>query len=328
MYFCKFFLDFKLLSCKYKITFIRNHKKGGFTMKSMYFTLWDVEHGVSIWVVTPNGQNHWLDLGKTPDFSPTQYVAKTHKVKNIDYLLISHPDRDHIEDLPNLVQFLKYPRVLCRNNSLPDRKFSGSEDTEYKKIMHNLNKRYIAPVSKNECPTNPNYNGDIEYRQHYLRYGNFSDGSKLEGNNTSIVTFMLYQEVLFVYPGDIEPKGWNELWKQNNQDLSNFIAPAKVKILVAPHHGRKSGYSEEMMDVIEPNIVFISDIWGDSETHPSYYSRPSGFKMPNGQSIKYLSTKTKGGILCTVNKLDSCKIYPFEVEKNYNNQTPNPDLSI
>ena len=298
-------------------------------MKSMYFTLWDVEHGVSIWVVTPNGQNHWLDLGKTSEFSPTQYVAKTHKVQDIDYLLISHPDRDHIEDLPNFVSSFGSPKTLFRNKSLPDSEFSGSRDTEYKKIMHDLHKNYTIPVPCNTSPINPIYNGGIEYRQHHLPYGSFSDGSKLEGNNTSIVTFMLYQGVLFVYPGDIEPKGWNELWEKNNQDLSNFIAQAKVKFLVAPHHGRKSGYSEEMMDAIEPNIVFISDKWGDSETHPSYYSRPSGLTKPNNdQSIKCLSTKTKGIISCTVNESGSFEIYPFEVEKNYNNQTPNPDLSI
>ena len=297
-------------------------------MKSMYFTLWDVEHGVSIWIVTPNGQNHWLDLGKTPDFSPTQYVAETHKVQDIDYLLISHPDRDHIEDLPNFVSSFGDPRTLHRNKSLPDSEFLGSGDTEYKKQIYDLHKRYTTPVSDNECPRNPNNNGGIEYRLHRLQYGNFSDGSKLEGNNTSIVTFMLYQGVLFVYPGDIEPKGWNELWEKHYQDLSKFIDKAKVKFLVAPHHGRKSGYSEEMMDAIEPNVVFISDKWGDSETHPSYYSRPSGLTMPNDQFIQCLSTKTKGRIFCEVNELGSIKINTFEVEKNYNNQTPAPDLFI
>ena len=295
-------------------------------MKSMRFTLWDVEHGVSIWVVTPNGQNHWLDLGKTPDFSPTKYVAKTHKIQDIDYLLISHPDRDHIEDIPNFVSSFGSPRTLHRNKSLPGSEFSGSGDTEYKNIMDKLHKKHTRSVSYNKSPRNPNYNGGIKYESYYLQYGNFSDGSKLEGNNTSIVTCMLYQRVLFVYPGDIEPKGWNELWEQNHKDLSNFIDKAKVKFLIAPHHGRKSGYSKEMMDAIEPNIVFISDKWGDSETHPSYYSKPSGLTMTNDQSIKCLSTKTKGGIFCEIN--DSIKINTFEVKKNYNNQMSSPELSI
>ena len=67
----------------------KSYKKGGFSMKIMCFALLDVVgHKVSISPVTPNNQCHWLNLGKTPDFSPTQYVTKIHKVKDIGYLLI------------------------------------------------------------------------------------------------------------------------------------------------------------------------------------------------------------------------------------------------
>ena len=32
------------------------------TDNKLVFTLWDVGHGVSIWIRTPNGSNHWIPL--------------------------------------------------------------------------------------------------------------------------------------------------------------------------------------------------------------------------------------------------------------------------
>ena len=33
--------------------------------RELMFTLWDVGHGVSIWINTPNNSNHWIGLCQT-----------------------------------------------------------------------------------------------------------------------------------------------------------------------------------------------------------------------------------------------------------------------
>ena len=85
----------------------------------LVFTLWDVGHGISIWIQTPSGAHHWIDLGKTPEFSPSEYVGRRYGVTKIDYLIVSHPDQDHLEDLPNFKQTFGDPRLLLRNKTLP-----------------------------------------------------------------------------------------------------------------------------------------------------------------------------------------------------------------
>ena len=57
--------------------------------RQLVFTLWDVGHGVSIWINTPNGANHWIDLGRTPEFSPSEHVARAYRISDIDYLAVS-----------------------------------------------------------------------------------------------------------------------------------------------------------------------------------------------------------------------------------------------
>ena len=288
----------------------------------MRFTLWDVEHGVSVWITTPMGHHHWLDLGKTAEFSPSRHVAGTYGVRDIDYLIISHPDKDHIEDLPNFLKAFSSLRILARNPSLPDKEFKGSGEADYQQNMYALHKHYTKPVPHNLEPKNPQYNGGIEYKQCYLNYGQFPDGTVLEGNNTSIVTFMLYKEVLFVCPGDIEPKGWIHLQNEHYTDLKSFIDRAKIKFLVAPHHGRESGYSTEMMDFIQPHVVFISDKWGASTTHRSYYEKPQGFII-NNQITKCLSTKKYGRILCEIDNSGKVNLNQFENEKTDNTTSHN-----
>lgn len=67
----------------------------------LHFTLWDVGYGTSIWINTPNGKHHWFDLGRTPEFSPSEYVRENHSVVSVPSLIISRPDKNHLEDLPS-----------------------------------------------------------------------------------------------------------------------------------------------------------------------------------------------------------------------------------
>ncbi len=174
------------------------------------------------------------------------------------------------------------------------------------KDFADFHNRFTAAVPHNESPTNPDYNGGVRYAVHSLNHGTRVDGSTLlgssviEGNNTSVVVMLLYQGVLFVCPGDIEPLGWQELWRLHEASYRELIDSANCRFLVAPHHGRKSGYCRDMMTSIQPHATFISDVWGASETHPSFRADPRGVRFQSGQIIKYYTTKRAGRVKVTV----------------------------
>ena len=131
-------------------------------------TLWDVGHGVSIWIMTPNGHQHWIDLGKTSEFSPSLHVRQTHAVRAIDYLIISHPDQDLIEDLPNFRSVFGDPRILLRNKSLPHHEMFGEGRRQYQIDFRGLHERFMGDIASHESPTNPAYNGGVEYASAFL----------------------------------------------------------------------------------------------------------------------------------------------------------------
>ena len=106
--------------------------------------IWDVGHGLSVRLKTPNGQNHIIDAGANNGFSPAEHIAENYwDIDDIlNYLIISHPDQDHIQDLPNIVRFIGKPKTLLRNKTVPDQEKFGSENLEYQKIYKSLDISY------------------------------------------------------------------------------------------------------------------------------------------------------------------------------------------
>ena len=159
------------------------------TNNGFSFTLWDVGHGLAIWIKTPAGHNHWIDAGQNSDtdFSPAERVAKYWKESKLDYLIISHPDADHIGGLPDVIKYLKKPRVLSRNKSLPKIEKYGKEEKEYQRVFADLDRRYNIRIPYMSSPLNPNYNGGVTVKTGYLEY---SEATKT--NDTSVVALYLF----------------------------------------------------------------------------------------------------------------------------------------
>ena len=107
--------------------------------------------------------------------------------------------------------------------------------------------------------------------------------------------FYKYNHFVFIATGDISNNGWKDIYAQNWIQIDNFLRDAYTTILVAPHHGRESGYSQEMIDVIKPSLILISDKYGEEPTYSKFYNAASGVFL-DGFFKKYISTKTSGRI--------------------------------
>ena len=117
-------------------------------------------------------------------------------------------------------------------------------------------------------------------------------------NNLSLVVFLEWPNFKICFPGDMENAGWKRLL-----DRADFVeAMAGVTVLVASHHGRKNGCSEELFNLTEfrPQLIVISDDnvqYKTQETVQWYSSKvqSQGVKL-NGQMRKVLTTRSDGQI--------------------------------
>lgn len=261
------------------------------------FTLWDVEHGLAITCKTPNQKNICVDAGmnSSTEFSPFEWLKENYRVTSVDLLIISHPDEDHIRGLPSLVQYLGRPKTLLRNKTLPDNEFGKGSGLECKKALYTIHKDYDSPAREEEDLSNPRNTGGVVIK-HFSN--SYSMGIKV--NDTSLVTIFEYCSWAFVCPGDLEPAGWTELMKQYRSKFQEIRNRNDTLVLVAPHHGRPSAYNKDMIEVLAPDLVLISDKYGKHETAGGYYTCGNGLIIA-GEKVKCLSTKTKGAIVIKVN---------------------------
>ena len=256
--------------------------------------LWDVGQGIAIWINTPNGQNHWIDAGKNDEFDPATYVRNKYGIETLDLLVISHPDTDHYNGLHNLCASFTLINVLIRNKQFINNRyldlFPNGDLIKCKQALRDMHCSYNDNVPYEKSPRNPANNGGLEILSLYAPYKD-----DISSNDSSIVMFYKYNHFVFIAPGDIGNDGWNDLYKQCGTQIDNFLKDAYRKVLVAPHHGRESGYTQEMIDVIKPSLILISDKYGEEPTYSKFYNVASGLYL-NGYLTRYISTKTSGRI--------------------------------
>src|SRR5690606_37472266 len=90
-------------------------------------------------------------------------------------------------------------------------------------------------------------------------------------NNHSIVSIIEFAEIKIVIPGDNEKCSFDELMSQNS-----FVeAISNADILLAPHHGRKSGYCSNFVSGVNPRLTVVSDGRFCDTSYNSHYTNKS-----------------------------------------------------
>lgn len=254
----------------------------------------DIEHGSSVLIKTDT-INMLFDLGMGDEKNPIDYING-----DLNFLIISHPHLDHISGLAEMGE--RTPDTLLRNRSIPKKLIEESKDLSdnptvidaFNKYLK-LNKKYNLPTPKESNPTNPNYNGGVDFI-------NFSPNNDAEDlNYYSLAVFMEYEGVKILLMGDNTLSNINELLED-----AEFKERAKdIDIFLAPHHGRESCYSQDLMEHIKPKITIISDKSDDNDNSAidKYRSNTKGkiiIEKGNAKLRKCLTTRNDGDILVKI----------------------------
>src|SRR5690606_4358861 len=226
---------------------------------------WDVQAGHATYIKSPNGKHIVIDLGigsfddNNQGFSPLMYLKNKMGVNQLDYVIITHPHLDHIEDIINFDEL--NPKILLRPKHITNEEVM-QEEKAIKTIRNRdkpifekyceINDRYSSPVEDTNA-SNPkipaNYGG--------LKIKTFqpTDCNKNNFNNHSIITVLEFEGLKIVIPGDNEKCSFEELLL--NDAFKETIKDADI--LLAPHHGRESGYNNEFMNLVNPRLTVVSD---------------------------------------------------------------------
>ena len=273
----------------------------------MMINIFNVEHGFCSLIVADNRNIVLIDCGinNSTGFKPSDFLHAL-SVQNIQYLIISNFDEDHVSDIANIWDHFR-PNILVRNksitsNELEQLKLQSTDSgvlSHPLEIMLDMHSRYVHDVVNY-----PDLSG-ITLKHFCNDFSLFDDT-----NNISLVTFLEYDDFSMIFPGDIEKEGWHALL-----DKPEFVRYLqRVNVFVTSHHGRESGYCTDVFNYCHPDIFITSD---DKKQYQSqeidYLPHAKGLVIHNGKLRHELTTRKDGRIL--IHKSGNSP-YTVHTEKN------------
>ena len=212
--------------------------------------VFDVGQGDSILVSFPNnGGNVLIDTsGDTMNYESSNNVGnkiipylKTVGITQIDYLVVSHGDFDHMGEGINLVNNFKVDNLIFN---------CGPYNDLEKELIKVLNKKKIKYYA---CIRELRISG---YKMYFLNTREYDN----ENDNSSVVYFN-YDGYKFLFMGDAGI--------EKEQDILNKYNIGDIEVLKVGHHGSKTSSSKEFINEINPKYSIVSVGKNNRYGHPN-----------------------------------------------------------
>ncbi len=185
----------------------------------------------------PGGRVMLIDGGGSfgGTFDPGERIVApflwANKIMHVDYVAVSHPDRDHFGGLIFLVRNFKPTEFWTSGVDSPD--------DSYQSLLATVRQVHAASLV---CGTaSPSRNiGGVAVRCLWPA----ANSDETKENNESMVVRLAYRGAAILFTGDIEAKGEREMIATG--------ADLRAAILKVPHHGSKTSSSPELVAAVHP----------------------------------------------------------------------------
>ena len=214
-------------------------------------TFLDVGKGNAALISFPGGKKMLIDGGgfSGSDFDVGKMVVAPflwhNKIGKVDYLVMSHPEADHMNGLRFIAEEF-HPEEFWHNEDRPDTQ-------SFKKLINIIHTKKIREMYPSDLKKGIKINGAFVEILHPTS-GITKDpaaGNKNSLNNNSLVLKISYEGKSFLFPGDLEKEGEQEM-------LSNSKKEIRSHVLLAPHHGSKTSSSKAFLEKVKPSLCIVS----------------------------------------------------------------------
>ena len=221
----------------------------------------DVGQGDAALIEFPGGETMLIDAGMgSNEYDAGEQIVvpflKRRGIARLDWFVASHPHADHIGGTPSVFRAFEVRELIE----------SGQESPDPSAL------RYRAAVEREQCRVRTvrafdsamNIAGAAVYVLYPSAYRMSTDSlDRLSNlNNTSVVLKLLYGRVAFLFMGDVEREGEEELCRLFGEFLESDV-------LKAGHHGSTTSSTPGLLDLVKPKVAVISVGRNNSFHHPS-----------------------------------------------------------
>ncbi|MCM1087665.1 MAG: MBL fold metallo-hydrolase [Muribaculaceae bacterium] len=185
-----------------------------------------------------------IDTGDSSKGTAIQNYLQKQKIEKLDYLILTHPDSDHIGGAPVILTKFDVKKVFMSNYEKDNKDYQkliqtlDDKRTEYKTpqvgFRYFLGTAVITFIAPNDIYDNP--------------------------NDSSIACIIKNGDTKFLFTGDAG--------EDAEQDILDTELDISADVYHVGHHGSKYSTSEEFLEAVNPDYAVISCAEGNSYGHP------------------------------------------------------------
>ena len=186
-------------------------------------------------VITKNKKHLMIDTGEEELSEEILQYFKDNDIKEIDYLIITHFDKDHVGSASTIIDNIKVNNIFQSDYE--------KESNVVNKFIDSIDKKGIAPKT---------IKGDYEFEFEGMKIvvnGPQETFDKNESNNSSLITTITYKDNSFIFTGDAQNARIKEYLKDHDEQY-DFI-----KI---PYHGNYMKQLNDLLEVVKPRYAVIT----------------------------------------------------------------------
>ena len=190
-------------------------------------------------IMTCGGETLVLDTGESDDGEELTEKLTAAGADRVDYLIITHFDKDHVGGAAELLEHFDVGTVY-----LPD--YEGTSG-EYAAFMAALSENDITPVRLDEDVSFSF--GDAEVTINPPSSYEITDAAADYDNNFSLITTIAHGDNTLLFMGDAE-----------TARIAEFLdsSPAACDLIKLPHHGEKEKMLDALLAAVKPRWAVIT----------------------------------------------------------------------
>src|SRR3989339_119725 len=215
----------------------------------VYF--FDVGQGDAVLIRTPSRQNVIIDGGPDNVLAAKLGQALPFYDRTVDLMILTHPHDDHLVGLIQVLEKYQVKQILYTGALQPTDNYlkwlQVIKDKGLNLKIARAGQNFVFGQAELNiiCPVDDLTNQQMENL-----------------NNSSIVSRLVYGQISFLFTGDLEQAGEEEILGLSGVSLNSQV----IKI---GHHGSETSSGEEFLRAVSPDYAVISVGRDNKFGHPS-----------------------------------------------------------
>lgn len=226
------------------MVFVPMHPSASSKVQSMKMHFINVGQGDSMLIQTPKEKNILIDGGPPDARKKVVSYLKKHDVRQIDLLIATHPDIDHIGGLPYVLKKIKTKQILDSGKLYNTKTY--------------LN--YMDEVSKQSIPIRVAKENEKLHIDPSIQIQVLNTYKKPKNNNQSSIALKVsYNRMDFLLMSDVDRKQEKRIAEKYH---------VRSEVLKVPHHGSNTSSSMAFLRSVNPQVAIITYSKTNNYGHP------------------------------------------------------------